>query len=238
MIKNPKLRHFGKKKNDDTPEFYKDSALFPKTHPATPGSKYAKAVELPDPDLEPIEPQDDEKQLATSETSKALQQLIDFLNKANVSAGKDTKKPEQQAIGAYEHTFARQVEGITGAPTPDLPERGRDWHGTVPGVPDEPEAPPDEEKRQEEAQQYFKPPPNPLAPIKTEEAKKALAGAPRFTQGPVVPPRAVDFLLQFGFTPEEIFAGEANMTTIMRARYNRQLQSSIRKSIMSLKGKV
>jgi hypothetical protein len=236
MIKNPKLRRFGTKKKDDKPGFYKDSALFPKTHPATSGSKYAKAVEIPDPALEPLEPEDDEKAPA-SDTNKAIEIL-----KANFSSGKDIKKPEQQKIDAYSHGFAREIEGETGSITPDLPERGRDWHGTVPGVPDEPEATTEEEeKEQKEAQEYFKPPPNPLAPPKmsgTQKAMKALAGAPRFAQGPVMPPRAVDFLLEHGFTPDEIMMGEANMTPRMRALYNRNLQSNVYKSITALKGKV
>jgi len=167
------------------------------------------------------------------------------VSKANTSSGKDTRKPEQQGIDAYNHGFSRDIEGESGGVTPDLPERGKDWHGTVPGVPDEPEAATEEdEKKQKEAQKYFKRPLDPLAPPKIakpapspqiEEAQKALAGAPRFAEAPVVPPRAVDFLLEHGFTPAEIDAGEANMTSRMRALYNRNLLSSVRKSISALK---
>ncbi len=399
MIKNPKLRHFGKKKKDDKPSFYKESALFPGTHPATPGSKYAKkGVEIPDPDLEPLEPADDDMSPTPSGTAKAtetlqgvskatpakpdltgklegkfkvsvtemikqlnkiisaeysewmrwyhyalvlrghcrdalaeefeghaeeelghastialrvialggypttsmdhpvplkkteeiLQELIyreqegiklyrDVLElcgenegtrqllegniaveqdhvdelwrylkhpevvKANMSSGEWDSKPEKQSTAAYSHSFARDTQGISGASSPDLPDRGRDWHGTVPGVPDEPQATSEEdEEEQKEAQDYFKPPPNPMAPTKTpqtQEAKKALAGAPQFMEGPVMAPRAVSFLLEQGFSPEEIQAGRANMTANMRGLYNRNLTSSVRKSISTLKGR-
>lgn len=166
------------------------------------------------------------------------------LNKANFSSGKDTMKPESRKIAEYEHSFARQPGGIAGAPTPDLPERGFDWHDEH-GGPKPPDAAPEDEKEQEEAEKYFKPPLNPLKQPKiklpppqpspqTQEAQKALAGVPRFANGPVMAPRAVDFLLEHGFAPEEIMSGEANMTPRMRGLYNRNLLSQVRKSISSI----
>lgn len=166
------------------------------------------------------------------------------LIKANFSSGEDTMKPESRKVAEYEHSFARRPDGITGAPTPDLPERGFDWHDEH-GGPNPPPATEEDEKEEKEAEEYFKKPLNPLKPPKvdlpapqpspqTQEAQKALAGAPRFAQGPVMPPRAVDFLLEHGFTPDEILSGEANMTPRMRGLYNRNLLSKVRKSISSI----
>jgi bacterioferritin len=166
------------------------------------------------------------------------------LIKANFSSGEDTMKPEKRKIAEYEHSFARRPDGITGAPTPDLPERGFDWHDEH-GGPKPPAATPEDEEEQEEAEEYFKPPANLLKPPKgklptpqptpqTQEAQKALAGAPRFANGPVMAPRAVDFLMEHGFTPDEIEAGEANMTPRMRGLYNRNLLSQVRKSISGI----
>jgi bacterioferritin len=159
------------------------------------------------------------------------------LIKANMSAGEFTQKPEKQARAAYSHSFARDTEGISGVTTPDLPERGRDWHGTVPGVPDEPKTDEEDEKEQKEAQGYFDELPDllhrklPKEDKQTQAATKALAGAPRFARGPVIPPTARDFLLQFGFTDEEIQSGSAEMTPRMRSLYNKDLLSKVRKSL-------
>jgi hypothetical protein len=153
-------------------------------------------------------------------------------------------KPEKRKIAEYEHSFARQPGGIAGSSSPDLPERGFDWHDEH-GGPKPPAATPENEEEQEEAEEYFKKPPNPLKQPKfnlpepqpqpqTQEAQKALAGAPRFTAGPVMAPRAIDFLMEHGFTPEEIAAGEANMTPRMRGLYNRNLLSQVRKSISGI----
>jgi bacterioferritin len=168
------------------------------------------------------------------------------LIKANFSSGEDTMKPEKQKIKEYEHSFARRPDGISGTVSPDLPERGYDWHNEH-GGPKPPPASKEDEEEQEEAENYFKEIPNPMkvkvekpkSPTQpqTQEAMKALAGAPRFADGPVLPPRAVSFLLEHGFTPEEINAGEANMTPRMRGLYNRNLLSNVRKSISSLTGK-
>jgi bacterioferritin len=164
------------------------------------------------------------------------------LLKANMSAGEFTQKPEKQTRAAYSHSFARDTEGVSGQTTPDLPERGRDWHGTVPGVPDEPKADEEDEKKQQDAHGYFNELPDllhrklPKKDEKTQTAIKALAGAPRFSRGPVIPPTARDFLLQFGFTDEEIQSGSAEMTPRMRSLYNRDLLTKVRKSLTRLEG--
>lgn len=160
------------------------------------------------------------------------------ISKAEMSAGRSTMKPEKQKIAEYDHLFARTPEGISGSPTPDLPERGKDWHGTVPGVPDEPQGKDEgDEKEMEEAQGYFREPKDFLASKgqdATDEAIKALAGAARFTSAmvPFTPPQERDFMLQNGFTPEEIDRG-AQMTPRLRAEYNRYASSQVAKSLGS-----
>jgi bacterioferritin len=149
------------------------------------------------------------------------------------SAGRITSPSDAQAKREYDHSFARQTEGESGSPTPDLPERGRDWHGTVPGVPDEPQ---DGDEDQEEAQKYFKPPKdflNPEEEDQTDKAIKALAGASRFTRGSVIPPREREFMLQNGYTPVEIESG-AVMTPRLRAEFNQFVANSVHKSLSSL----
>lgn len=153
------------------------------------------------------------------------------INKADMSAGRDTMPSDKQRKREYDHSFARQPQGESGQPTPDLPDRGRDWHGTVPGVPDEPQ---DDDKDQEESENYFKDPKNLLQKERSkspnEEAMKALAGAARFSSGPVMPPRERDFMLQNGYTEEEIREG-AQMTPRLRAEFNRFVANSVHKSL-------
>lgn len=154
------------------------------------------------------------------------------VNKADMSAGRDTQPSDKQKKRERDHSYARQIEGETGSPTPDLPERGRDWHGTVPGVPDEPEGDDEDHK---EAQDYFKLPKDLLKPASksaTDEAVKALAGAARFSPGPVMPPREVEFMLHNGYTQEEIDNG-ATLTPRLRAEFNRFVANSVHKSINS-----
>jgi rubrerythrin len=156
--------------------------------------------------------------------------------KADMSAGRDTNPSEKQRKREYDNSFARHPEGISGGSTPDLPERGRDWHGTVPGVPDEPQDG-EEEEDQKEAQDYFKLPKDFLktkTSKSTDEAIKALAGAARFSSGPVMPPREVEFMLSNGYTPEEIDNGAA-MTPRLRAEFNRFVANSVHKSMNSIK---
>jgi hypothetical protein len=225
-----------KKKTEDKPSMYKDSKLF---HPH--GSQDIRKTDtVPDPQLESIEPEDKEETL--SSTAKALailDELSQTLEKAGVSAGRNINPSEKQAKREYSHSYARRTGGITGVTTPDLPERGRDWHGTVPGVPDEPESPPDDGEEQEEAEAYFKDPENPLKSATKgleamQEAMKALAGAPVLPKGPLIPPTARTFLLEHGYTPAEIEAGVATMTPRMRGMYNRDLLSAVKKSLSGL----
>lgn len=212
-----------------------------------------------------------------SDTRKAIDLLKSFtgqddLEKAQ-SAGVIVAPSETQAKREYGHSFARFPRGESGEPTPDLPEQGKDWHGTVPGVPDEPQ---DEEGDQQgEDEAAFKDPENitgekkgPPEPVNlmastqeiqdktntrqqqqpaappiaakslNELARKALAGAPRFSSGPIMPPRERKFLIEQGFSPEDVDAGVANMTPRMRGQFNRDLQSTVQKSIAKLAEKI
>jgi bacterioferritin len=159
------------------------------------------------------------------------------LHKADMSSGRDTMKPESQKMAEYDHSFARTPEGEGGSPTPDLPDRGKDWHGTVPGVPDEPQGEDEEdEKEMEEAREYFRKPKDFLASKgvahqqSTDEAIKALSGAARFSPGPFIPPQEKEFMLQQGYTTEEIDAG-AQLTPRLRAEFNTHAAQQVSKSL-------
>lgn len=159
------------------------------------------------------------------------------IHKADMSSGRDTMKPEKQKMAEYDHSFARTPEGEGGSPTPDLPDRGKDWHGTVPGVPDEPQGE-DEEDEQEmkETQGYFRDPKDLLASKgfyhqeSTDEAIKALAGAAKFSPGPFIAPRERDFMMENGYTAEEIEAG-AQLTPRLRAEFNQHASRQVAKSL-------
>lgn len=180
---------------------------------------------------------------------------------AQESTGKHTFPSEKQAEREYEHSFERQPTGEGGAETPDLPDRGRDWHGTVPGVPDEDQEPADEDDSDEPSkngvQKVWADPTTPFVqegskskePVENQEqqasavksitaaAIKAFSGAPRFAQGPLVPPREKDWLLTQGYSPEEVASGQVQITSRMRGEFNRWLQGTIRKSFDSLLGR-
>jgi bacterioferritin len=145
-------------------------------------------------------------------------------------------KPQKQRKREYDSSFYRDSQpGISGGAGPDLPDRGRDWHGTVPGVPDEPGA---EGSRIQD--QLDRPPVNlvddepdakKVLSQKNAEAKKALAAAPRFSPGPFIAPREKEFLRTKGWSDEDLESGEKLMTPRLRAEFNRWLTSTVRKSI-------
>jgi len=66
-----------------------------------------------------------------------------------------------------------------------------------------------------------------------DEAKKALAAAPRFSPGPFVPPREREFLQMRGWSNEDIESGQASMSPRLRAEFNKWLTSTVQKSISS-----
>lgn len=100
-------------------------------------------------------------------------------------------------------------------------------------------APSDQIQEQAAARQNQQPSAPPVAAKSfTEDAMKSLAAAPRFSSGPVVPPRERTFLLEQGFSPEDVDAGVVNMTPRMRALFNRNLLSAVQKSITRLSDKI
>jgi bacterioferritin len=145
-------------------------------------------------------------------------------------------QPSKQRKREYDSSFHRDAQpGISGGASPDLPERGRDWHGTVPGVPDEPGAHgskiDDELDRPPANLVDDKPDAKTVLGEKNAEAKKALAAAPRFSPGPFVSPPERDFLRTKGWSDEDIERGDRPMPSRLRAEFNRWLTSTVRKSI-------
>lgn len=94
-------------------------------------------------------------------------------------------------------------------------------------------------QKQAAAQQQQQPAaPQITAKSLTDLAIKSLAGAPRFTTGPITPPKEKKFLLEQGFAPEDIDAGAVSMTPRMRAQFNRDLLSAVQKSVRNLYKKI
>lgn len=218
------------------------------------------------------------KELA-SHFSDRIRKAAEKIRKAGAdqeSAGQFTMPTGKQAKREYDDSFSRQPSGVGGNETPDLPERGRDWHGTVAGVPDENQEPSDEEggdesenPTQDGVQKVWQNPTIPFEPADaaqpptegqppaegqppieqqqqpveqasavkslTDAAIKAFAGAPRFAQGPLVPPREKAWLLTQGYSPDEIASGQVQVTPRMRGEFNRWLQNTVRKSLEGLR---
>lgn len=222
MINNPKLiQKIGETKPSTLPDMY-DSPLFKRKHPNCKGSQYSKGV----------------KDEEMNETLKAIKLLEEF-SKAGMSAGKESNPSEIQAKREYDHSFARYGEGESGVVTPDLPDRGRDWHGTVPGVPDEPQVIGKDE--QTEAEEDFQKP----KPILADKSKsindlaiKSLASLPYFEVEPEVPPREIDFLVKSGYSEDMVTAGEIYMNPILRSQFNKTLLSAVKEAVKTLKEKI
>lgn len=251
-------------KSHTLPSIYLHSKLFPRGRLA----ERDKAIKLPDPAEENLQPEQDElPEEIKSWAHKAIHRIIESAGgiekarrllmamakagAAQESSGRHTFPSEDQA--KREEESPRSHRGVGNAGTPDLPERGADWHGTVPGVPDVPEDSEDVDtgktgdeqgqdrpnpKKKQEQPTPGHPANPPLQPSKTEEAIKALAGAPRFSPGPFTPPREAKFLLEFGYSPEEIKSGDYRVAPWMRAEFNRQQTSVINKSIDGLLGRI
>jgi len=214
MIKNPDLRQpIGEKKDSTLPGMY-DSNLF---EHGRRNSKYKKSVEMTD-------------------TKKGIE-LLDQMNallKAGMSAGRETMPSESQAKRETDNSYSRFASGVSGDPTPDLPERGKDWHGTVPGVKDEPQDKPDDDFNKEPVNilDLFKP------KQANADAQKSFAAMPMFEAGPVIPPREIDFLARQGYSPDEIHSGLVRLTPNMRSQFNYELQGAVQKSIETFLDKV
>jgi len=208
-----------------TPQMYVDSKLFPYGRKANRLQK-----DLPDEMDEDLHPDEGEglesvmtvdEDVKKTKTSKAVDLLCGFLSKAGAdqeSAGKHTLVDEKTAKKRYENDLQRYPTGVGGTGSPDLPDQGLDWHG---------DATPDDESDDV--------PPNAFKASKTSEASKAFSAAPRFAEGPVIPPREREFLLRFGYTPDEIEAGEVTVTPRMRSEFNRYITGVVQKSISGLR---
>jgi len=178
--------------------------------------------------------------LGSSATRKAIRTLEMIKAGAAQESGESwMPQPGKQRKREYDSSFHRDAQpGISGGATPDLPERGRDWHGTVPGVPDEPGA------QGSKIEDELDHPPANLVDDKSDaktvleeknaEAKKALAAAPRFSPGPFIAPPERDFLRTKGWSDEDIERGDRPMPPRLRAEFNRWLTSTVRKSIERL----
>jgi bacterioferritin len=153
------------------------------------------------------------------------------------SAGREVVS-EGRYMKEQQHSYERVAPGISGGAGPDLPERGRDWHGTVPGVPDEPQ--------DDDEDDLDKPPENLAEPIVmaskallanfNDPAIKALSGAPIFRPGPFVPPPEREWMIQHGYNEEDVDNGRVKMSSRQRAEFNRWLTSTVQKSLTGLMG--
>jgi len=159
------------------------------------------------------------------------------------SAGSHTMPSEVQAKRTADNSFRRRAVGISGTSTPDKPEVGRDWHGTVPGVPDEPQ---DTEEEKEEAAEAFAPPKdvfglkkkkpdqNPNISKSMTEAFSVLDSVPQFQAPHQFSLREREYLLSKGFSSGEIDTGDVEITPRMRREFRTHVRGSVIKSINSL----
>lgn len=216
------------------PSLYLDSKLFHR--PVRDVRGQDKSMTVPDPQLEPLEPDADESVSETRKATALLKDVVAKIDKAGATqeSGEGwVPESQQQRRRGYDRSFLRDSRGISGGASPDLPEQGRDWHGTVPGVPDEPRKT-DEEDLDRPPVNLVDSTPDSEEPKKiNDEAKKALAAAPRFSPGPFVAPREREFLRMRGWSNEDIESGQASMSPRLRAEFNKWLTSSVQKSISS-----
>jgi hypothetical protein len=172
---------------------------------------------------------DDVHQITRTGTAKAIDILNDMIRKAgSAQQSGDSYYPIPAGRRAREHknSLMRDAPGIRGGSTPDLPDRGQSW----------PEGS-DEEGLDRPPQNLVNPEENENKAVReimnraTSEAKKALAGAPRFSPGPFVSPPEREYLKTRGYSDGEIDAGSATMSPRVRAEFNKWLTSTVRKSI-------
>lgn len=215
----------------DKPSLYLNSKLFHRPVRDVRGKE--KSMTIPDPQLAPIEPDEDES--ITKKAAEMLREMTARVSKAGAaqeSGEGSVPISQQQRKREYDRSFLRDSRGISGGAGPDLPERGKDWHGTVPGVPDEPQST-DQEELDRPPVNLVDSKPDAEVERKNDEAKKALAAAPRFSPGPFVPPREREFLQMRGWSNEDIESGQASMSPRLRAEFNKWLTGTVQKSISS-----
>jgi hypothetical protein len=137
---------------------------------------------------------------------------------AEQNAGSDPEEDGEQAKD--ENEVAKDPEDVLAGSTP---------------TPVNLLAPSQEIQDQTSGKQDAQPPPPQLtAKSYNDMAIKALAGAPRFSSGPFVPPRERSFLVEQGFDPVEVDSGAISMTPRMRAEYNKYLLNAVEKSLSGL----
>lgn len=247
IYSNSALFGRGKKDKDKEP-----TAELPSLMPKTPKPRTvtlfgkAKNETIPDPQNEDIQPDE------TDGVASAVVGDDDLVVKAGAaqeSTGRWTIEDPVQAKREYEHGFERQPGGISGGPTPDLPERGRDWHGTVPGVPDEPQD--DDEEPAEETWG----PPKPILESEKKKGKKPeqvnkalvpyqhaqqrardiLKALPEIQVGPDLSPREREFLKSQGWDDEDILRGRIRITPRMQTEFQRFMTDRVFKSLSGLR---
>lgn len=202
------------------PRIYVDSKLFPRGR-LKDGIKKTSIPDLQNEDIQPDEEEGVASVLAGEEDKVAK------AGAAQESMSRTTFPRGKQARREYKESFDREPRGVGSAGTPDLPDRGRDWRATVPGVTDVPEdSEVDIGKTPEEEAQLYK--------EKNDAAIKAFAAAPIFRTGPVVPPREMSFLVENGYSREDVMSGRYAFTPRLRAEYNRRMSKSVQKSIENL----
>jgi hypothetical protein len=202
------------------PRIYIDSKLFPRGRL----KDGIKKTTIPDEQNEDIHPDEED---GVESVMSGDEDKVTKAGAAQESMSRTTTPRGEQARREYKESFTREPRGIGSAGTPDLPDRGRDWRADVPGVMDVPEdSEVDIGKTPEEEARLYK--------EKNDEAIKAFAAAPIFRTGPVVPPREMSFLIENGYSREDVMAGRYAFTPRLRAEYNRRVTSAVKKSLENL----
>lgn len=182
----------------------------------------------------------------TSIEANAASAKIKKAGAAQESTGRWTLEDPLQARREHEQGLYRQPVGVSGGPTPDLPERGRDWHGTVPGVPDEPEDESEEEvkkiwgapkpifKEEKESEPVIK---KALVPYYAAQhrAQDILKALPDLSVGLDLTPREVEFLKSQGVNEEDIIRGRVDITPRMQTEFQRFMTDRVFKSLSGLR---
>ena len=173
-------------------------------------------------------------------------------------ANKETAISGKQGKREYDSSFSRQYTGVGNAETPDKPEVGKDWHGTVPGVKDEPQeladGTVDDSKEDKEIPLVWgdsKVPFESDEKITTKKEKsftsklnslhKSTASAiqlfgqiPNFEPKAMFTPYEKDWLLTKGYSEKSIDSGTVRFNKILRSEYTQWVQGTIKKSISNL----
>lgn len=170
-----------------------------------------------------------------------IDDLWRYLNQPSLikamSAGKHTMPFNCQAARENDNSFQRYSRNISGSASPDLPDRGRDWHGTA--TPDDPtdDAPlTDEEKREIESGKCSSERPflteQKSISKKVKKSLKTLASVPQFFNQFTLSPKEQEFLLSKGYDSEQVRLGKIYMTPRMRSDFNMYISTQLQKSLL------